>query len=201
MNKKIIVALILICFCFCMIPAFAANNAASEKNVPQPAKPYNVKFSVLKLEFDDYLGKEIYVKCRIIPWAQDKSIVYQGGDLYILESYIKDFKPKIDDEVLLKVKVCKRDYVDYLQLIEGKIITPALAMVTKKGKITVVESAPHHILTLVVSPSEKYEIQGDLIEKLKECVGLNVVVEGKIRETSYGVFNKSLIVVKYEVLK
>jgi|GEM_PF-5340001 len=197
MKNKFFAFLILTCFCLCMIPVFAA----AEKNISQPSKPYCVKFSVLQQEFSDYMGKEIYIKCRIIPWAQDKYIVYQGDDVYMLESYVKDFKPKANDEVLLKVKAAKDDFVEYFLLIEGKIITPASATVIKKGQITLVQSAPHHILTLVVSPKEKYEIQGDLVQKLKGCVGSNVVVEGKVRETSYGVFDKSLIVVKYEVLK
>lgn len=204
MKKKIFVLFILVCFCMSLVPAFAAYKAASEKEKksPPPAKEIQTtNFQVLRLEFDDYLGKEIYLKCRMYLWAQDSYIVTDGYDIMLVENYLKNFKPKQNDEVLIKVKVLKRDYVQYLKVLEGTVVVPASQIATKKGLITTTFSDPYQVLTLVVSPGEKYEITGDLVNKIRECIGSKVVIEGKIRSTSYNVFDKSLDALKFEVVK
>lgn len=201
MKKRIFALFILVCFCITLMPAFAAYNQAAGKNTVKQDEKAGIKFTLLKLEYDDYIGKEVYIRGRILPWSQDKYVVYKGPDVFLVENRIAAFKPRANDEVLMKVKVLRKDYVDYLQVVEGAIITPVAATVMKKGAVVITESYPFHVLTLVVSPNEKYEITGDLQYKMKDYVGNQVIAEGKIRDTSYNVFDKSLDVVKFGVIK
>lgn len=201
MNKKITGLFILVCFCFAAAASFAVlKDSNNQEIIPGMKQSSPVSVRLLKLERYDYAGKEVYLKCRILQWAQSEYVVYDDADFLTMDNRVKNFKPKNGDEVLLKVKVVNKERKMLLNLLEGKVISPAL-ITAKKGKLETIESEPFDILVLKVSDGEKYAVTGVYYYKLRDFIGKNIVAEGRIVNSIWDFADKAIDVVKYKVIK
>ncbi|MFH1453617.1 MAG: hypothetical protein ABIH00_06525 [Armatimonadota bacterium] len=196
MNKKIIILILLVCFCLTVGSAFAEYKT--------------VKLTTLKHLYGEYQGKDIYVKCRIIPWAQELYVAYEGSEIFLVINKLDDFKPEAQDEVYMKVKPLSDRGLDYLQVIEGKVIVAANKPVFKKGELCIVNSEPFDVLVLKVEKDsnnkydkyDEYVVWGDPAMKLIKLVGSEVILEGRITESPHSdVADQGIEVVKYKVLE